>query len=592
MTSLAVALTLAAPAVAGTSGQSLYLGQPSQMMVQPYVSVEVQGQTSPGVYVNYGPSSDPVTIDVFGTIIPISNAHNYLLLDTGANSILIVDDAAQDLENAGYQTEGFFWELGVGGYTEYDVSAKYRFAYKGDDGVTHYLNGTNGEGIRILSNPDSYLAAPIDSGGVAGIVGMPAMSGRVTTLDFPQAGYDYPSGPIETWDIWDLIALLSGGGAGINTSFSSSLPAASGSRYTVALDNRIHFSAEDGMPEGAPPGNPLPIYADVPFMTAYANYTNGEGIFKQAEGTFLLDTGAQFSMISRRMAFALGLDENGNGDLLDESMGTIEVAGVGGTKEVPIMCIEQLRLPTDQGVDLVWHDPSVPSESIGVQVIVLDLFTCADIDYSGTVDAADIAIIENNLGLTVTAGNIPAGDINGDGIVNQADLDIAYAQLGESTFIDGVFGIDMLTGGTYISGDFLDLDLDLFGTQFFSSVHFDFSNWVNGQGTLVFDVNDVHSAVTQTLCGDADYNGTVDAGDAQILAENWLAADAGWSQGDFNGDGLVNDLDAALLAANWGQSSSGASVPEPSTPLMLLALLVGCIMLQRYQLSIPHMPRK
>ena len=100
--------------LAEISGESLYLGQPSQLMIQPYVSVEVLHETSPGVYESYGPSSDVEVFEIGEYSIPLTSPHNNLLLDTGANSILIVDAAAQDLVDAGYQIEEYpYNEVGV-----------------------------------------------------------------------------------------------------------------------------------------------------------------------------------------------------------------------------------------------------------------------------------------------------------------------------------------------------------------------------------------------------------------------------------------------------------------------------------------------
>src|SRR5262245_37631423 len=45
------------------------------------------------------------------------NLANTFLLDTGANSILVVDDAIYELNANGYRTEGTFFEQGVGGFT-------------------------------------------------------------------------------------------------------------------------------------------------------------------------------------------------------------------------------------------------------------------------------------------------------------------------------------------------------------------------------------------------------------------------------------------------------------------------------------------
>lgn len=88
----------------------------------------------------------------------------------------------------------------------------------------------------------------------------------------------------------------------------------------------------------------------------------------------------------------------------------------------------------------------------------------------------------------------------------------------------------------------------------------------------------------EPIAGDADMNGRVDSADAQILAANWLNANAAWQDGDFNGDWIVNDLDAAIMAANWSPSSSGgASVPEPSAALLaaLMALSLATLVARR-----------
>lgn len=569
--------------LAGSYDPSLYLGMPTQLMIQPYVSVEVLNETSPGVYENLGPSSEPEYIDIMGYLIPISSAHNSLLLDTGANAILIVDAAAQELENTtGYQTDGTFLEIGVGGTTEYDISAPYRFSFAGSDGTPHYLTGSSGQGVRILSNPDSVLAAKIEEGGIAGIVGMPAMTGRVTTLGFSQEGSEYPATPIDEWDIWELIALLSGG-TSMQTTFSNTLAAGSDNRYTVALDNRIQFSAEEGLPSDSPSGAALPEYADVPFLTAKVNKVGADDVFREIEGTFLLDTGAQFSIISRRVAYALGLDENGDGSIDDEAIGSISITGVGGVQEsVPILCLDELRLPSEQGVDIIWNDPSDPSEAIGIQLLVMDLFPCADINCDGIVDEDDIAIIDDHRGLIVSPGDIPSGDINSDGVVDDLDLAIAQEQLGESDFIDGVFGIDMLTSGCNINVE----TYEIYGTPFFDQVHFDFRNWENGQGALVLDINsEYNTVVTPDIPGDANGDGKVDGSDATILATHWQQSTTeGASVGDFNGDGFVDGSDATILATNWqnGVTFSNAAVPEPPIWILLASLgLFGVLQWRR-----------
>ena len=75
--------------------------------------------------------------------------------------------------------------------------------------------------------------------------------------------------------------------------------------------------------------------------------------------------------------------------------------------------------------------------------------------------------------------------------------------------------------------------------------------------------------------GDANFDGVVDAADAATLAANWQTQEgATWAMGDFNDDGKVDDIDATLLATNWSTPPS-ASVPEPSSVVMLFAGLLS-----------------
>jgi len=311
---------------AGSWGE-IELGPQTGFNDQPYVEIEMfDGLTGLGPYGSgYG-------------IYP----YNYLLLDTGANSILIVSDAAADLEANGYQTEGTYHEQGVAGYTEFDVSAPYRFDVKGSDGVVHTLPQTADQ-VRILSDPDVHLAgARASVGGIPGLVGMAGMTGYVTSFDL--------TGWLGASDLFDMTPM--------GVTFASgpdALPDGAGHRYSMPIDNRVQFDPADGLPPGSPPDAPLPVWADIPFMTAAVAHRGVEEL-----GDFLIDTGAQMSMISQAMAFALGLDANGDGDLLDDAIYTLPIGGIGGTVEVPVLLVEEFRLPTEQGVDLVWRAPDPP----------------------------------------------------------------------------------------------------------------------------------------------------------------------------------------------------------------------------------------
>lgn len=264
--------------------------------------------------------------------------YNTWLLDTGANSILTFRNAVDEMNELppNYQVEGQFEELGVGGVQLFDISAAYQFDFAGHDLTRRTLDNT-----RLISDATRDLSLF----GPWGIVGMPAMTERYTTLDFTG------------WLTFDLDNLL------MKTSFPAALPAPAGPRYTLSVDNRVSFSPDDHIVSGNHP----PIWADLPFFEA--QLANNDLL---SSGNFLFDTGAQVSILSRRMAFELGLDTNLDGELdeLDASFARTEsVGGVGGVTTVPVFQIDQVHLPTDQGPDLVWT---------GLQWLILDIADSID----------------------------------------------------------------------------------------------------------------------------------------------------------------------------------------------------------------------
>ena len=94
--------------------------------------------------------------------------------------------------------------------------------------------------------------------------------------------------------------------------------------------------------------------------------------------------------------------------------------------------------------------------------------------------------------------------------------------------------------------------------------------------------------VTPDIAGDANKDGKVDGSDVTILAGNWQKGvndglTASWEEGDFNGDGKVDGSDVTILAGNWqyGVETSAASVPEPSTILLILSVLAGVVGVRR-----------
>ena len=98
-----------------------------------------------------------------------------------------------------------------------------------------------------------------------------------------------------------------------------------------------------------------------------------------------------------------------------------------------------------------------------------------------------------------------------------------------------------------------------------------------------------HEVAGEKIAGDANNDGKVDGSDVTILAGNWQKGvgdgqTADWSEGDFNGDGKVDGSDVTILAGNWqyGVEASAASVPEPSTLVMILVGFVAFMMRKRF----------
>lgn len=283
---------------------------------QPRVAVEVY-QTDP--LHSFGP-------ELFNTFV----------LDTGANGLMVGGLATQDMTDQGYQVVAEYIEYGIAGAELFDVSDEYHLDFAGTQGTVHSLAN-----IRLLSNPTIDL-------NFDGILGMPVMVNRVVE--------------------WDFHAIVTQWLMG--TGFLTELPPqASYPRYSVPLE-LVEFE-QDGQLD---PNDPLPTWAPLPFLdtTVARDHT-------RVTGSFLLDSGAQLSILSTATAIALGLDTNQNGriDPNTEALGTIEVGGIGGSIEAPIVQIDSLAIPTQQNIDLCWQNPQCVVVDIAniPGVLGMDLFT-------------------------------------------------------------------------------------------------------------------------------------------------------------------------------------------------------------------------
>ena len=137
------------------------------------------------------------------------------------------------------------------------------------------------------------------------------------------------------------------------------------------------------------------------------------------------------------------------------------------------------------------------------------------------------------------------GDFDGDGLLSATD-------------------IDLLTAQVLVASDDLSFDLNADG-QLDS---LDREVWVEG--------------IANTNFGDADLNGLVSFLDFVTFANNFDQP-SGWAGGDFDGNGMADFQDFLLLANNFGATSASdvAAVPEPSSSLLALLLLIVPALLSR-----------
>lgn len=138
----------------------------------------------------------------------------------------------------------------------------------------------------------------------------------------------------------------------------------------------------------------------------------------------------------------------------------------------------------------------------------------------------------------------PAGDLDGDGVVDAADVNLLFDSFADPA-PDPRFDLDG-------DGDTDAIDAELFITD-----------------------------VLGTFFGDADLNGLVDVVDLGRVGLNFDQSVEGWADGDFNGDRLVDVVDLGQLGLNFTAGNHDAAdapiasdadlraVPEPGAALLL-----------------------
>ena len=271
---------------------------------------------------------------------------NQILLDTGANSVIVTQTPLSELLDAGalYEkrkdgSDVELMEMGVAGSEPLKILKAYRFDFAGTSGERNTILNA-----RIEGNP----LADFSMFGPFGLVGMPAMVKRVTTIDLN----------MNRWIGDDLSPPVA---------FLATAPTPPAGTYHVKLAKIAIFKPEDQMQ----PGDPPPVWA--PLSAVAGTVTQKRD--KVWTDSYVLDTGAQMSVISTKVALRMGIDLSQTSvDVID----WVEIGGIGGSVSVPEVMLDHLVIPTKEGVNLVYDDVPVLVRDIapGFEgVIGMDLLT-------------------------------------------------------------------------------------------------------------------------------------------------------------------------------------------------------------------------
>ena len=288
-------------------------------------------------------------------------------LDTGASNIVLSKSTAQAMGIKAEQASTaagprpvVFFDVGVGGSDQFHVAEPLLFC------VAPYHPQTAAE------SADAYIAAggslraqigPLNGGGLLGaltdldVLGMPALQGKVVVID---------ARPVNTFGD-TLRTYVYQTGSRFNAAREKQDPGIPPTDRHVEL-SYVDFAPFTRVePAGAqmPTGAANPFIGPNPFVHSPQKVPPAVAVHrgKSTPGSWLLDTGAAASMISKRQAAALGVTyragtEGTMSPVLDgveaERQFALTIGGIGGSKKSAGFMMDELRIPTREGDVLVY----------------------------------------------------------------------------------------------------------------------------------------------------------------------------------------------------------------------------------------------
>ncbi len=291
-------------------------------------------------------------------------------LDTGASGISISTQTADALgirraEVNGSQVE--FHDVGVGGADLFHVSEPLILSI----GAYQALGmSPDAASFKPAGGPWHAQIGPVGGGGLLGmmiggidVVGMPVMAGKIVIID---------ARPVNTFSDTLRVQLID------PRRENPQLP---------QTHRHIAMSYGDFAPftRVEPASATKPVLIANPFIgrapTLPENVTRDRDITirhngRASRGAWLLDTGAAASMISKQQAANLGIRYKTNPDGSDstelegvprEKQFTLTIGGIGGQKTAAGFFLDEMRIPTAEGDDLVYKPAPVLVVDISVE---------------------------------------------------------------------------------------------------------------------------------------------------------------------------------------------------------------------------------
>lgn len=293
-----------------------------------------------------------------------SSAGFAAFLDTGASGISISTQTADALGIRRLNVPGandriFFHDVGVGGLDQFHVGEPLFVSV----GAYQSLGlSADQASFKPLGGPWSPQVGPLGGGGLLGmmiggidVLGMPAMVGRIVTIDARPVNTFSDTLRVQVTDPGERRGLSPQTHRHVQMTYGDFGP------FTYVEPRSAT------RPVSAP--NPFigkaPILKDDPRMPPGITIRYGG---RSSTGAWLLDTGAAASMISTAQAERLGVrykqgTEGTSAPVLEgvpvEKQFTLAIGGIGGSKTAAGFYLDEMRVPTHEKDDLVYRPAPV-----------------------------------------------------------------------------------------------------------------------------------------------------------------------------------------------------------------------------------------